>query len=636
MQDASPEPMTALALLPLDENLQIERQWLQDCLAWLKWAPPELRGERLLRLGDSLCSDAVARRRFQQIWEQAFAPRLYSEAGIADATSLARELIGRLKGRLLPQLEEELDIYAALHAASLTREDADWIAKLSDADVAPWRVLLASPEGDLPVAIRLLALRAASLGLSRAAMKVMPHKRETESPFFDLVDAANRFAQAPGDGEIRELLDETVLQCRYSAGLAHARMDEMGVSSDLVFRLDLAIAQLERIDVLLRVMTGRQDGRRFASMLVRAFAEQHGIHGLLRSSMNRVAKHVVTHTGKSGEHYIAGSRAEWVHMGYGAVGAGVITAFTALLKYVFAAMAMPPLWTGMAHSLNYTASFVLMQFLGWSLASKMPSMTAAALCDALEKEDGMHSEVKLVAAITRTQVIVTLGNLTGAIPAAFLIDLYIRWRTGHSFLAHEAALHGVESMHLLRSLTVFYAAVTGCFLWLSSLVAGWTANWMVVHRLPESIARSRGIRRSLGESKALSLANGVKHHLSGVAGYLCLGLLLGLVPFITVFAGVPIEVRHITLAGASLAYDVSSLAWSREVPWAETVWAVLGLAATGVLNFGVSFALGLWLALRARNVDTRGRIALIAALWNEVRHRPGRFLWRHEDEGVKV
>jgi len=71
---------------------------------------------------------------------------------------------------------------------------------------------------------------------------------------------------------------------------------------------------------------------------------------------------------------------------------------------------------------------------------------------------------------------VAVGNLLGAIPAAALIDMYIRWRTGHSFLAHAAALHGVESMHPSRSLTIPFAALTGCFLWLSSLVAGWTAK----------------------------------------------------------------------------------------------------------------------------------------------------------------
>ena len=101
----------------------------------------------------------------------------------------------------------------------------------------------------------------------------------------------------------------------------------------------------------------------------------------------------------------------------------------------------------------------------------------------------------------------------------------------------------------------------------------------------------------------MELARIVEHHLSGVVGYVCLGLLLGLLPFVSVFAGVPVEVRHITLASASLAYAVSSLAWSGVVLWRDIFWALLGLAATGLLNFGVSFALGLWLAIRARNLD---------------------------------
>src|ERR1017187_10104303 len=101
MQDVSPDPVQALALLPLDQNSQTERRWLQDSLAWLKATPPGLRGERLRRLADGLCADPAAKRRFQYIWANAFAPRLFSEAGLPEATSLLRELIARLKRRIL-------------------------------------------------------------------------------------------------------------------------------------------------------------------------------------------------------------------------------------------------------------------------------------------------------------------------------------------------------------------------------------------------------------------------------------------------------------------------------------------------------------------------------------------------------
>jgi site-specific recombinase len=627
--ELSDAPVESLALLPLDEAEETERQWLQDTLAWLKSSPPETRTGRLRHLAEGMRKLPDSRQRFQRIWAKACPSRLFSEAGFAEATSLPRELIARLKRRILPQLEDELDLYGALHMTDLDAADAEWIAGLDDADAAEWRELLSDSTGHILVAIRLLAVRAASIGVSRGVMKVMPHRCEADSPFLNLVDAAERFARSPGSDDVREELKETIFNCHVSAGISHARLEETGVSSDLVFRLDLVIAQVQRMDALVRLHAGDEDGRAFAAMLVRGFAEERGIHNLVRNSVNRVARQIVTHTGKSGEHYIAGSSSEWWKMGWGAVGAGGITAFTALFKYVFASMALAPLWVGIAHSLNYTVSFVLMQVLGWMLASKMPSMTAAALCAALEKDDGMRAEVDLVTAITRTQTIVTIGNLLGAIPMSILIDLLMQWRIGNPFLTPEAALHGLASMHLLQSLTIPFAALTGCLLWLSSLAAGWTANWMALHRLPEALAQSRRLRRSLGMEPAIEVAGIVERHFSGVVGYTCLGLLLGLLPFVGVFAGVPMEVRHITLAGASLAYDVSSLAWSGPVPWRALAWALLGLAATGLLNFGVSFALGVWLALRARNLDNVGRKKLISALWRELRRYPARFLWRY-------
>jgi len=630
MKAVSDDPVQALALLPLEQSEEVERRWLQNTLAWLKVAPPEARTERLRHLAEGIRKVPDIRERFQLIWVKAFPPRLFSEAGLPEATSIVRELTARLKRRMLPQLEDELDLYTALHTADLDDTDARWIAGLSDQDVSDWRELLGKQTGHFPVAMRLLAIRAAAIGLSRGVMKVMPHRHEGESPFFDLEDAAGNYARSRGSAETRDELQKVILNCRFSARRSLARLEEEGVSSDLVFRLDLAIAQVERMDILLRIGSGQQDAREFGSMLIRGFTEERGIHTLVRNSVNRLARQIVIHTGKSGDHYIAGSSAEWWKMGYGAVGAGGITAFTALFKYLFTGMGLAPLWTGIAISLNYTASFVLMQLLGWSLASKMPSMTAAALCSSLEKDDGMHSEISLVAAITRTQAIVTVGNLLGAIPLSILIDLFIQWRNGNPFLSHDAAMHGLESMHLLHSLTIPFAALTGCFLWLSSLAAGWTANWMALNRLPAALAQSRGLRQSFGAESAVELGRFVEHHLSGIVGYTCLGLLLGLLPLVSVFAGVPVEVRHITLASASLTYDVSALAWSGPLPWRDVIWALLGLAATGLLNFSVSFALGLWLAIRARNLDTSGRRKLVAALWNELRRHPSRFLWSHE------
>jgi site-specific recombinase len=222
------DPVEALALLPLDQGEEIERRWLQNTLAWLKNVAPEERTGRLRRLAEGMRRLPDAQQRFRQIWNKACPARLYSEAGFAEGTSLAREMIARLKRRVLPQLEDELDIYAALHAADPDTADAEWVAGIDETDVCAWRELLGNSTGHFLAAIRLLAVRAASMGLSRTVMKVMPHRCESDSPFLNLLDAADQFARSPGGAGTRDTLKETILNCRVSTGISHARLEEMG------------------------------------------------------------------------------------------------------------------------------------------------------------------------------------------------------------------------------------------------------------------------------------------------------------------------------------------------------------------------------------------------------------------------
>ena len=194
MEPISEDSVQALALLPLDQAEEMQRGWLQNTLAWLMSVPPALRTERLRHLAAEIRRLPEVQERFQSMWRKAFAPRVFSEAGLPEATSLPRELLWRLKRRLLPQLEDELDLYAALHAADLDEADAEWIENLAEHDAVPWQALLGR-QADFAVAMRLLATRAAANGLSRAITKVMPYRRETESPFFALEEASGRYAR---------------------------------------------------------------------------------------------------------------------------------------------------------------------------------------------------------------------------------------------------------------------------------------------------------------------------------------------------------------------------------------------------------------------------------------------------------
>jgi site-specific recombinase len=282
---------------------------------------------------------------------------------------------------------------------------------------------------------------------------------------------------------------------------------------------------------------------------------------------------------------------------------------------------------GLALAGNYAVSFWIMQFAGFTLASKQPAMTAASLAGALEERRPGEALVEMAAGIARSQVMAALGNVLCTIPAALALGLAWQFLSGHPVVGAAAAAHGLHSLHPLRSWTLPYAALTGVFLWLSSLAAGWAANWSAYRRLPQALARHRRLAFWLGPERALAAGALVERHLGGVVGYLVLGFLLGFLPVAFAFMGLPLEVRHVTLSAASLAlYAASVLVAPGPMPWAALAWAAAGILAISACNFGVSFLLALRTAVDARNLDRPGRAGLHRLLGRAFRDRPWRFL----------
>ncbi|HJW08874.1 MAG TPA: hypothetical protein VJ483_04520 [Holophagaceae bacterium] len=605
--------------------------WLEAALRWLKEAEGAGRTARLRALEEGLRRHPGGldlRIKLGAAWNHASAIRLLAETGLPDRPTLLGEGLQRIVDRAVPKWDSEEDLYALLNRLDLDEADAEWILSLGDAVLEPWSAFLQPGPGTWVQAARLLAHRAAAVGLSRDLLDLDPEASDASSPFFVLPKTVREWGAHPDDPERQQAWDACRAACRAELAKALARLDARGVSTDLVFRLELLEGMLHRIDILLHASAGQEDGRAFAAELVRGAARQRSVSDLVRGILKRLARKVVEHTGETGEHYIASDRKEWRAIGWAAAGGGVITAGTALLKYGLGAAPLAPLFAGLGLALNYTVSFVAMQLLGLTLASKQPAMTAASLAAALEKENGLAEEVELVAAISRTQVIATLGNVFATIPVALGICALWKLLGPGPPLKAEAALHGLAALHPFRSWTLVYAAVTGVFLWMSSLAAGWAANWSAYRRLPEAMARSPRLIRAFGTAGAARVGAFVRRHLSGIVGYTALGVLLGFVPvFISRFVGLPLEVRHVTLQAASLALDAGSLWGTADFHWSQALGALGSIALIGVLNFGVSFALALRTAMRARDLSAKGRRELRRAILVALNRQPGRFLW---------
>jgi hypothetical protein len=126
--------------------------------------------------------------------------------------------------------------------------------------------------------------------------------------------------------------------------------------------------------------------------------------------------------------------------------------------------------------------------------------------------------------------------------------------------AKDGRLRAAQSLTLLGP-TALFAAFTGVLLFASSLIAGWAENWFVFHRLDSAIAWNPRIVARLGAARARRWAAWWRANVSGMAANVSLGMMLGLVPALLGFVGLPLEVRHVTLSTGQLAAALGALGW---------------------------------------------------------------------------
>jgi site-specific recombinase len=165
-------------------------------------------------------------------------------------------------------------------------------------------------------------------------------------------------------------------------------------------------------------------------------------------------------------------------------------------------------------------------------------------------------------------------------------------------MAEEEALETLRVMSPIDSFTIWYAALTGVVLWLASIAGGWFDNWVVYHRLPDGIAQ---LSAGAGRGRALlgRLGAGLSRHASGWGTNVSLGFMLGMMPEIGRFTGLPADVRHVTLNTGivSLAASAGVETGANQLAW--LIRAIAGIGVMFVLNLSVSFGCSLFSAARA-------------------------------------
>ena len=664
----------------------VERHvWLIQLIDWIRRGEP-LTGTRLvlrqLEANDALRAKVVGL--LVHFWRDVDVAALLADHGFSPRTSFLNELGERLRRRTLPLSPETQDLGQLFHLLFDDPRDLEWLQALDEATLKclgelwaevmvrtyaleagcdrvhrslTWR----SPFFD---ALFYLAAQVRAAGFStqfRSRMGVRldtdfevellaaerrSHDESVRQAFRQLGHVTERVhemalahldAVGEPDGWPAPMLQEAQYlrllldRCAEGARGLHGHLEEHGISVDLVFQIDQLCERCRRIELLLDVVLAPRPGPALRHLMIELVAvgeSRRSVRALFRQHTSQLARKVAERSADTGEHYITRDRTEYLVMLRRALGGGAVMSVTTLLKFWIGNWAASPFWLGMAAGLNYASSFVLIQLLHFTVATKQPAMTAPAMAAKLadvQEDQAVEGFVDEVANLIRSQVAGIVGNMVAVAPLVLGVQLLGWWSAGAPVVDADTARYVLKNLTLLGP-TLLFAAFTGVLLFTSSMIAGWAENAFVLHRLDSAMQWNPRIRAWLGVARASKWARWWRQNISGLAANISLGLMLGLVPVVAGFLALPLDVRHVTLSTGQVAAALGALGWEvlREPAfW----WCVVALPLTGMLNVGVSFVLALRVAMRSRGVKIKDRARLRAAIGARLRRQPLSFVW---------
>jgi site-specific recombinase len=653
-----PELLTALD--PQAEPVQ-RHLWLIALVSWIRGDGKSVTATlaRLHLLLDTLQVRPETRERLLSWWQTLLkttdGTTLLADYGFASRSAFVSELTERVRQKLLPSTPETSDASTLFSLVLNHPFDAQWLAALDEPTLARIAAALqprASRETDASLphisqwqgtvleALTFCTSQVRATGFSPELRLRMSEPARQARPFHDLARDLDQLREAylasplhdtherqAALQQFRERLDA----CRSAAASVYTHLEAHGISVNLVFQLRQLRERVLRIRALLDCLLSSHPAistARLLSHLVLTGEERRSVRALMRSNTSLLAAKVAERSSETGEHYITRTRAEYITMLRHAAGGGAVMSLTTLMKFTVVSLGLTAFWGGFFAGLNYALSFVLIQLLHWTVATKQPAMTAPAMAAKLKElgaPGAIDAFVDEVTHLVRSQVAAVVGNLALVAPCVLLISGALWLAFGKPMISPVEAQHVLQSLSL-RGPTALFAALTGVLLFASSIIAGWVENWFVLHRLDSALRYNPNITATLGAARAARWARFMRKHISGLAANISLGMMLGLVPAFAAFFGLGLEVRHVTLSTGQLAAAAASLGWSTfTLPlfW----WGVAGIAVTGALNVAVSFYLAFRLALRAHNVSGVDRGRIHHAIQNRWRSHAQSFFW---------
>ena len=640
-----------LAALDADADLATRHIWLIDLLAWLRGDDGVVDASlsRLQTFIDAVRAQPELELRLKAWWQKLVqtvdVTTLLADFGFAPRTAFFSELAGRLRRKMLPGTPETTDAAELFPLALGERFDTQWLAAIPGTQIDQLVALLSGNvntdtlmwQHNVMDALTYCTAQIRATGFAPELRLRMDHSNDDDRAFHPLsTDLAELrhifFDAAQGDDELKAAIAKLRARletCRQAVNGVYTHLEDNGISVGMVFMLRQLRERIVRVRELLDALTSTTPAQTAIKLLARRVTIgqiSKSIGALISANSTLLSAKMAERSAETGENYITRDRAEYKQMLGKAMGGGAVTALTTGLKFAVVAIGLSAFWNGFASGFVYAASFILIQLLHLTLATKQPAMTAPAMAAKLKDindNSAISDFVDEVTHLVRSQVAAVFGNVLMVVPAVLLVNVLVMLASGRSMISTNEAMHVLQTLTLLGP-TLMWAAFTGVILFSASLIAGWFENWFVLHRLDSAICYNPRFTSALGKARAARWSAFMRANVSGFASNISLGFMLGLIPAFTGFFGLELQARHVTLSAGQLAAAGAALgldAFRQPLIW----WCVAAIPLIGALNLSVSFYCAFRLALQAHNVSGVDRARIRRAIWARWRSAPSSF-----------
>lgn len=581
---------------------------------------------------------------------------LFSDTGILSLDGFWNQLNQRIGAHILPLIPDHQQLQELFRKVFYQRTDKYWLDYFDEDD---WQRLFAVVnqghsnqaektriKDQLIKALTILSYRISGIGLHPEFINAQPELMEYESPFLIQNREINEFIQeykkryntvtlidsiTPPDASQALVMLE---QCHDVVAKIRRSTKRIGVSVSLTYMLALLEQCLERVEILLNMVMDDDDLRYqsiglFIADITEAIYSERSVRSLLATNSELLALQVTENASKTGEHYVSTDQQGFLAMYKSAAGAGAIIATMATLKILMARVTMAPLMQAFSYSMNYSLGFMLIHVLHFTVATKQPAMTAAALAATVQQRKGSKMAqiaelAALIVNIIRTQFVAILGNISIAIPVAALITLLWDFALHEPLMNHAKAAKTLHDLNPFTSLAIPHAAIAGVCLFLSGLLAGYFDNMAVYRKVGPRLKAHVRLSQLLGQERLYRFADYIERNLGALAGNFMFGIMLGSMGTIGFILGLPLDIRHIAFASANFIQGLINI----NGPDIGLIFvSFLGVLLIGLTNLFVSFSLTIIVALRARRVRFEQWKPLAKLVMTHFLTRPSDFFW---------